>query len=567
VVAGLLGAVVSLATLLGCGTATKPQTQPHITTRPTHGVPVVPTGSPKAYHPRTALGPGRPNIVFVLMDDFSSNLLKTMPNAKMMTAEGAYLPNTFVTDSMCCVSRSSIFTGQYPHQTHVLTNTPGSAPAPIGGYESFQYHHDDHKSFSLDLQKQGYRTGFIGKYLNGYAAQRNRHGVRRPPPGWSSWQAVLEGGYSEWGYRYTTVRDGRIRLHREPVTDTDRGYATRFMAGRAVRFIRAHRHSQHPYFLEVATYGTHSRVGHKAHADDPIFPPAISDRPNALNPSGNCGAVLCTSLNAPAATGFNDDVRDNTPVKADGQTARPWQSDSNKLLEDPRNANRQLRNRARMAQSIDRLLARVRAAVGPNTYIFLSSDNGFHIGQHRLKLGKGTPYNTDARVPMVVVGPKVVPGQRPQMVSDVDLASTFEQIAGRKPAAYRSGRSFLPVLRRPDKPGDRYVFMEHTYARSSPGAMRFPDPDDDSGFGGTTENIPSYVAIRSRKALLVRFDLDDRWKQTSYAYELYRYGRMDGYERTNEFAQYRNTPWVHQMMRRLDAYAHCDPAQCRRLTR
>ena len=66
-------------------------------------------------------------------------------------------------------------------------------------------------------------------------------------------------------------------------------------------------------------------------------------------------------------------------------------------------------NRARMVQAIDRMIGRLRAAVGPNTYVVLTSDNGYHLGQLQLNGGKGTPYDFDTRVPLVVDGPGVSP--------------------------------------------------------------------------------------------------------------------------------------------------------------
>src|SRR5688572_3462677 len=62
---------------------------------------------------------GRPNIVLVLMDDFSLELLATMPEAQRMVAEGASYRNAFVVDSLCCPSRAAILTGQAPHHTGV----------------------------------------------------------------------------------------------------------------------------------------------------------------------------------------------------------------------------------------------------------------------------------------------------------------------------------------------------------------------------------------------------------------------------------------------------------------
>ena len=66
-----------------------------------------------------------------------------------------------------------------------------------------------------------------------------------------------------------------------------------------------------------------------------------------------------------------------------------------------------------------------------NTYIVFASDNGYHMGQHRMLQGKGTPYEEDIHVPLIVRGPGVPAGAvRGEMTSMVDLAPTFAEIAG-----------------------------------------------------------------------------------------------------------------------------------------
>src|ERR1700748_1923831 len=64
----------------------------------------------------------RPSIVLVLMDDASYDLLRTMPQARRMQADGATYLHTHVVDSLCCPSRAAIFTGQPPHLNGVHTN-------------------------------------------------------------------------------------------------------------------------------------------------------------------------------------------------------------------------------------------------------------------------------------------------------------------------------------------------------------------------------------------------------------------------------------------------------------
>src|SRR4051794_14261801 len=77
--------------------------------------------------------PAKPNVVFILTDDLSWNLVQYMPNVRQMQRDGMTFTNYFVTDSLCCPSRASIFTGRYPHNHGVLTNT-----APVGGFAAFR---------------------------------------------------------------------------------------------------------------------------------------------------------------------------------------------------------------------------------------------------------------------------------------------------------------------------------------------------------------------------------------------------------------------------------------------
>src|SRR5580765_721145 len=62
----------------------------------------------------------QPNFVFILADDLRWNTLGCMgdkiiqtPNIDHLAAEGVLFCSHFVTTSICCVSRASIFTGQY----------------------------------------------------------------------------------------------------------------------------------------------------------------------------------------------------------------------------------------------------------------------------------------------------------------------------------------------------------------------------------------------------------------------------------------------------------------------
>ena len=81
-----------------------------------------------------------------------------------------------------------------------------------------------------------------------------------------------------------------------------------------------------------------------------------------------------------------------------------------------------------------------------NTYLILTSDNGYHQGQHRLGAGKMTAYEEDMRVPLAISGPDVASGSARHMVLNTDLAPTIADLAGAAPELIPDGHSFVSLL-------------------------------------------------------------------------------------------------------------------------
>ena len=181
----------------------------------------------------------RPNIVFILTDDLSMNLVQFMPHVLEMQRHGATFANYFVTDSLCCPSRSSIFTGRYPHNTGVFRNTGND-----GGYLVFRDRGHEQATFATALSAAGYRTAMLGKYLNGYLPA-----IHPPAPGWTTW-AVAGNGYPEFNYNLN--QDGRILHYGDKPSD----YLTDVLSARAVKFIKEADGS--PFFIEIATFAPHA---------------------------------------------------------------------------------------------------------------------------------------------------------------------------------------------------------------------------------------------------------------------------------------------------------------------
>jgi N-acetylglucosamine-6-sulfatase len=109
--------------------------------------------------------PSQPNIVFILADDMRKDDLQYMPKTRsLLKANGMSFTNDFVSVPVCCPSRATIMRGQYAHNTGVLENGSG----PNGGWQGYQSHGNEQDNVATRLQGAGYRTGLIGKYLNGY---------------------------------------------------------------------------------------------------------------------------------------------------------------------------------------------------------------------------------------------------------------------------------------------------------------------------------------------------------------------------------------------------------------
>jgi N-acetylglucosamine-6-sulfatase len=401
-----------------------------------------------------------PNFVFVLTDDLETSLLRFMPNVRSMQAHGANFTRYSVSDTLCCPSRASILTGQYPHNTKIFTNT-----GPDGGYAAFKARGLEEQTYAVALQQAGYRTAFMGKYLNGYDPKAGDGSAgSNVPPGWNDW-AVAGNGYGE--FNYTLNENGREVAYGHQKSD----YLTDVLATKSQAFIRAQAAANQPFALEVATFAPHAP-----------FTPAPRD------------AKKYPNLEAPRGPAFNEKNISDKPA---------W------LRSHPRLSKAQIRQidttyrkRAQSVRSVDALLGRIRStlkATGQdrNTYVVFSSDNGFHLGQHRLPSGKQTAFRTDVVVPLVVDGPGVPKRSVTQLTQNVDLAATFADLGGASLPTV-DGRSFAPLLHGKSVSKWRLASLVEHHGPNTDLA----DPDAPGRKGS---NPPTYAAMVTKSATYVQY--------------------------------------------------------------
>jgi N-acetylglucosamine-6-sulfatase len=414
-------------------------------------------GAPRQ-HPA---GPSRPNIVFVLTDDLSMNLLQFMPHVQAMEQQGLTFDNYFVSDSLCCPSRASIFTGNLPHDTRIFSNTGRQ-----GGFDRFYRRHEEQQTFATVLHTAGYRTALMGKYLNGYMQDRALRapvGTNYVPPGWSRWDGV-GWGYNEFNYVLNQNH------HLLTYGNQPSAYLTDALAGDAVDFIGQSAAAHRPFFLEVATFAPHE--------------PYVPAPRNASDFSG---------LQAPRTPGF-----DRLPVNPPSWLAghQPLTTDEISQIDSA------FRQRAQSVEAVDAMIGQIEQTLqanqlAGNTYIVFSSDNGLHMGEYELTPGKMTAFDTDIHVPLIVTGPGVPVGVHTTAIAEnIDLAKTFAQLGGTSLPG--DGHSLMPLLQGSTPATWRgAALIEH---RGPP--MHLSDPDYQPPTSG---NPTSYEAMRTPDFLYVEY--------------------------------------------------------------
>ena len=137
--------------------------------------------------------PTKPNIVLILTDDQRWDEMENMPNlSSLLATRGVTFTQAFVSNSLCCPSRSTTLSVGSPPVHGVWTNSY-TAASPYGGFKAFKPHEGN--TLAVWLHDAGYRTGLVGKYLNQYTSKAGvtpgDPGGLKPRQGWDYWHAFI----------------------------------------------------------------------------------------------------------------------------------------------------------------------------------------------------------------------------------------------------------------------------------------------------------------------------------------------------------------------------------------
>ena len=286
----------------------------------------------------------RYNFVILLTDDQRWDTLEYMPILQDRLANrGIMFTNAFASTPVCAPSRASLLAGgSYAHNTGVLYNF-----SPNGGIYKFR----DEVTVGSLLQRTGYKTALIGKYINEYEKL-----APYVPPGWTKFLGLLSESAKYYDFKVVRGRSGSLATQGKIHKVTGK-YSTDFLGEEAINFLK--NVGKAPFFLFLSLNAPHKPAV-----------PASQDR----------------NL-------FSDFLYHGRAYGEEDLSDKPFfiSSLANRVFNDEEIKKNQIlfRNELRSLQSVDRSIGAIIAELESqgklnDTFIFFASDNGYLFGEHRI---------------------------------------------------------------------------------------------------------------------------------------------------------------------------------------
>jgi N-acetylglucosamine-6-sulfatase len=438
---------------------------------PALGVAVVDEASGTAgAAPTASTGVPRPNIVVILTDDQRRHTFGTMPVVQRRIIDKGAKYDGIAPTPLCCPVRTSLLSGNYSHTTGIYTNTDRRG----GGWPQFHQSGQEKHTIATALDTVGYRTGLIGKYLNGWG----KAPAGFVPPGWD----VFHGFWFERDNEAASYYDYWLKgtAPAEWYGSHEHDYSTDVSAQHAARFIRS-TPSGRPLFLMWTPYGPH-RPSEPAPRDRGTWQAAHPYRNKAVNEERMGDKQRFFQHLNPVDLSEVDRIQDRTMESL---------------------------------RSIDDGVRRILRALGPrrdNTLIIYASDQGLLWGEHRM-ISKNLPYQWSTEYPLFIRWDgHLRAGTVHRLVPHVDLSATILDAANAGSQLEVAGRSIL-------QSGRSQVVLEGVRS-----VVRGTDP---------LVRHPAYCGVRTHRYLYVNWSGDRKSELYDYRkdhLELHSVGDHAGYQ-------------------------------------
>ena len=420
---------------------------------------------------------GRPNILVVMTDDQSAADLAKMPNVRRLLArQGTSFKNAVDSFPLCCPSRATFITGQYAHNHGVVGNF-----WPYGWYSM----KDRRNILPAWLQKAGYRTALIGKWLNGYGA-RDAHG--EVPKGFDIWRGLLDASAYDY-FNFVMNMNGKLKVWGDSVfarglvefakietipnpdgiagvvaklkevfgeppytywgSEKPKDYSPDVTGRVTERLVRAQRNAKKPFFIWWAPAAPHRED----------VATTLMGRPGRDPRPAPRYAKKSERFKLPRPRSFNErDISD----KASNMRDHAPELSAEQIEQLQLDYEGRIGSLLAVDDHAKKLMATLRSTHQlDNTLVVFVSDNGWMQGEHRIPGDKFLPYEESLRVPFILRGPGIPAGKTVRtQVSNIDFAATLLDIANARPGRTLDGVSLMPTVRHPERSPNRIVEIE-----------------------------------------------------------------------------------------------------------
>ena len=428
-----------------------------------------------------------PNILFIFSDDLAfqaisaygekRQLLQT-PNIDRIAREGIRFDRCLVTNSICGPSRATILTGKYSHMNGFYNNSNST-------FDSTQ------QTYAKILQRSGYATAVIGKWH-----------LISDPVGFDHWQILPGQGVY---YNPPMIRNG------EKLKEA--GYTTDIITDRSIEWLQ-NRDKTKPFMLMAQHKAPHREwspaLRHLGWDKDRIYP-----EPETLfdDFAGRSKAVSDHDMGIENT--FTDlDSKLKTPGGMTPEQLKEWNAYYEPRNEAYRKAvptgkdlvrwryNRYMHDYLGCVKAVDESVGKLldyldKEGLAENTIVVCTSDQGFYLGEHGW-FDKRWIFEESIRSPMLVRWPgQTKPGRvSKDIVSLLDVAQTFLDVAGQPIPKDMQGRSLVPLLKGERPSNWRDSFYYHYYEYPVPHRVR-----------------PHYGVVTDRYKLVHYYNTDvDEWE-------------------------------------------------------
>ena len=352
--------------------------------------------------------PAPKNVLVLYADDWRHDTLSVAGNSVVKTPvlddlskRSVRFTHNCVTTSICCVSRASLFTGQW---------------MSAHGCEGFKpFKTDWNKTYPGVLRDAGYHVGHVGKWHNGKFPAEH-----------------FDFGRAYHGRHWYSQKDGS-RIH---VTQRNEKDALEFLQKRP---------DDKPFCLTVAFFATH----------------AVDGDPDQFLPQPTSKS-LYQDTQIPVPSNANDESFHRLPEfvaneKNEGRNRYHWRFDT------PEKYQTMMKNYYRLATEVDSTCGRILTELKKqnlleDTLVIFTTDNGYYHGEHGLA-DKWYPHQESIRVPLIICDPRMPAKIRgttdDNLTLNVDLAPTILNAVGLSVPASIQGSDLAPLYLKDDEAGQQ----------------------------------------------------------------------------------------------------------------